>query len=89
VQDTSSPCHAVATQCQATWQELVKATSNASTVVKAQVIPNLREVNTAGDIDTDSQKVHEHNQVCTPPVRIVFDELFLGINDLYLEIMVC
>lgn len=66
VQDTSSPCHAVATQCQATWEELVKATTNASTVVKAQVIPSLQEVNTAYDIDADSQKVHEHNQVHTP-----------------------
>ncbi|XP_021926525.1 uncharacterized protein LOC110833141 isoform X2 [Zootermopsis nevadensis] len=63
VQDTSSPCHAVATQCQATWEELVKATTNASTVVKAQVIPSLQEVNNASDIDTDSQKLHEHNQV--------------------------
>ncbi|PNF17085.1 hypothetical protein B7P43_G16096, partial [Cryptotermes secundus] len=62
VQDTSSPCHAVATQCQATWEELVKATTNASTIVKAQVIPSLQEVNAACDIDADSQKMHEHNQ---------------------------
>lgn len=67
VQDTSSPCHAVATQCQATWEELVKATTNVSTVVKAQVIPSLQEMNTANETDTDCQKVHEHTQVliCT------------------------
>lgn len=62
VQDTSSPCHAVATQCQATWEELVKATTNVSTVVKAQVIPSLQEMNTAIETDADTQKVHEHTQ---------------------------
>jgi hypothetical protein len=75
VQDTSSPCHAVATQCQATWEELVKATTNASTIVKAQVIPSLQEVNTAYDIDADSQKVH--------------DNFFACIYYLYLKYMIC
>jgi len=83
VQDTSSPCHAVATQCQATWEELIRATANASTVVKAQVIPSLQEVNSASDTDTDSQKLHEHNQVC---VHLLCECcLITYVNNLYLE----
>ncbi|XP_069695855.1 uncharacterized protein [Periplaneta americana] len=83
VQDTSSPCHAVATQCQATWEELVKATANASTVVKAQVIPTLQEVNTASDSDADSQKAHEHNQ------QVVCGSLMTFINLQYQFCVAC
>nr|CAD7441163.1 unnamed protein product [Timema bartmani] len=62
VQDTSSPCHTIVTQCQAIWEELVKATAVATSAVKSQVLATLQEINTSGDTDADTHKSHEQNQ---------------------------
>nr|CAD7203932.1 unnamed protein product [Timema douglasi] len=79
VQDTSSPCHTVVTQCQAIWEELVKATAVATSAVKSQVLATLQEINTSGDTDADTHKSHEQNQqvVCGSLMTFISSVLFL------------
>ncbi|XP_063239828.1 uncharacterized protein LOC134540812 isoform X5 [Bacillus rossius redtenbacheri] len=62
VQDTASPCHAVAAQCQAAWEELVRATAAASSAVRAQVLSSLQEVAAPAEGDPDARRTLEHNQ---------------------------
>ncbi|XP_063239825.1 uncharacterized protein LOC134540812 isoform X2 [Bacillus rossius redtenbacheri] len=63
VQDTASPCHAVAAQCQAAWEELVRATAAASSAVRAQVLSSLQEVAAPAEGDPDARRTLEHNQM--------------------------
>nr|CAD7572716.1 unnamed protein product [Timema californicum] len=79
VQDTSSPCHTIVTQCQAIWEELVKATAVATSAVKSQVLATLQEINTSGDTDADTHKSHEQNQqvVCVILTMFISSVLLL------------
>ncbi|XP_067002901.1 uncharacterized protein [Anabrus simplex] len=83
VQDTSSPCHAIASQCHATWEELVKATAMASSAVKTQVVAALQEINTATETEVDTPRILDSNQ------QVVCGSLMTFINLQYQFCVAC